>query len=343
LKKTVYTGDKIQETHVISELNVNDLEAGKKHRFFFQGVQMGTGQHWYVPIVVVKGIEEGKRICLTTGVHGDELSSINAVQKVMSALDPMEMSGTVIAVYGVSRGAIEHIHSHWPIAQNGGLLIDINRVWPGNEMGENAPTRHAGILWNHLFMGNVDLAMDYHTVSTGSEFTMFMFADFRNPEIRQMAQLFPIEQIKNDPGCQGTLETAFVEAGIPAITIEIGSARIFDPEKIAMAVEGSINVLKYYKIIKGSLGRTSKEAGTFIGDSMETVRSSCGGFIESLVELREQVVSGQKVAIQRNAFGDIVAEYFATVSGEVSTVARDAISEPGTRIVQILYEMKGFI
>lgn len=71
-QKTVYTGDKLQGTPVISQLDVNDLELGKKHRFFFQGVQMGTGQHWYVPVVVAKGARSGKQIALVVGVHGDD-------------------------------------------------------------------------------------------------------------------------------------------------------------------------------------------------------------------------------------------------------------------------------
>lgn len=333
---TVYTGDKIQGIEVISRLSVQDLEPGKKHRFFFQGVQMATGQHWYVPVVVAKGSRDGKCISLTTGVHGDELSSINAVQKVMASLDPTEMSGTAIAVYGVSRPAIEYTQSHWPVCQSGGLLVDINRLWPGKETGDNAPDRHAAILWQHLLQNNVEVALDYHTVSTGSDFTMFMFADFRNQEIKQIAELFPCEQIKDDPGCTGTLETAFVEAGIPALTIEIGSPRIFDARKIALTVEGTLNVFKHYQIINGPMGRTSKEAGTFFGNSFETIRSTTGGFIELMVDLQDQVKPGQKVAIQRNAFGDIVNEYRASVEGQVATIARDAVSEPGTRIMQIL-------
>ena len=43
---TVYTGDLIQGKKVISALDVNDLDPGKKHTFYFQGVQMPTGQHW---------------------------------------------------------------------------------------------------------------------------------------------------------------------------------------------------------------------------------------------------------------------------------------------------------
>ena len=108
-------------------------------------------------------------------------------------------------------------------------------MWPGNEIGKDAPTRHAGILWNNMFKNNVDVALDYHTSSTGGDFTMFISADFRNPAIEQIARLFPSEQIKNDAGEEGLLEMAFVQAGIPAITVEIGGPRIFDLSKIAIA------------------------------------------------------------------------------------------------------------
>ncbi len=334
---TVYTEDKIQGVPVISQLNVADLEPGKTHRFFVQGVQMGTGQHWYVPIVVAKGLREGKRIALITGVHGDEVSPIRAVQQIMTNLDPAEMAGTVMAAYGIARPAVEYTQSHWLSAQSGGLHFDFNRVWPGDEAGNDAPTRHAGILWNRLFKNNVDIAIDYHTVSTGSDFTMFLFADMRKSDIRQMAELFPVEQIKNDPGLRGTLETALVETEIPALTVEIGSPRIFDARKIAMTVEGSMNVLKHYNVIGGTIGRTAKEAGTFIGDALETIRTTCGGYLELLVDLNDAVTPGQTVAIQRNSFGDVVAEYTTSVTGRVAIVARDALSEPGSRVMQILY------
>ncbi len=334
---TIYTGDRIQGVPVITQLNVNDLEPGK-HRFFFQGVQMGTGQHWYVPVVVAKGAQNGKRISLTAGVHGDELSPVNAVQRIMASLDPADLCGTVMAVYDLSRPAKEYTQRNWPVAQKGGMLVDLNRVWPGDEAGENTPTRHAGLLWNRLFQHNVDVALDYHTASTGGDFTMFIFADLRNPEIRQMAELFPIEQIKNDAGEEGSLEMAFLKVGVPVMTIEIGSPRIFDTRKITMAMEGTVNVLKHYQVIPGSIGRTAQTAGTFFGDRFETIRATAGGFVELLVDLNEAVIPGQQVAIQRNSFGDIVAEYAVSVSGRVATIARDALNEPGSRLMQILYD-----
>ena len=60
-----------------------------------------------------------------------------------------------------------------------------------------------------------------------------------------------------------------VDAGIPALTIEIGGGRSFDRRMIPMFVEGTMNVLKQHKVVNGAMGRTSKEAGTFFGDAMQ--------------------------------------------------------------------------
>jgi len=76
---TVYTGDLIQGKKVISALDVNDLDPGKKHTFYFQGVQMPTGQHWHVAVMVTKGVSPGKRVALVSGVHGDEISPVHTI------------------------------------------------------------------------------------------------------------------------------------------------------------------------------------------------------------------------------------------------------------------------
>jgi predicted deacylase len=335
---TVYTGDTIQGIPVISQLDTADLEPGKKHRFYFQGVQMATGQHWYVPLIVAKGAQPGKRIALTAGVHGDELSPIDTVQRAMAQLDPARMSGTVLAVHDMGRPAKELVQRKWPTPQSGGTLVDLNRVWPGDESGGDPAKRQAGMLWNRLLKPNVDVAIDNHTALSGADFAAFIFADLSKPEVRQIAELFPVTQIKNDPGEPGTLETAFVSAGIPSITTEIGAPRTFNRRYIPLFVEGIMNVLKLYKVVDGPMGRTSKEVGTFFGDAFETVRATHGGFLEMLVDLNDEVSPGQKVAIQRDTFGDVIAEYSVTVSGEVSTILRDALLEPGTRIVQVLHD-----
>ncbi|MGB6600280.1 MAG: succinylglutamate desuccinylase/aspartoacylase family protein, partial [Candidatus Cybelea sp.] len=316
-------GDVIQGKKVISALDVSTLEPGK-HLFYFQGVQMPTGQHWYVSVIVAKGTKTGKRITLVSGVHGDEMNPVLTVQNVMRQLNPAEMSGTVMAVLDVSRPALEGMARRWPSSGRGIDLVDMNREWPGDENGASAASRHAALLFNKLLRPNSDYAIDFHCAATGMDITAFHVARMELPEVRAMAELYPIDQIFNNPIYPTVLANAFINVGIPAFTPEIGAPRILDRAMIASFVEGTMNVLKHHGVIGGTIGRTGRDTDVFVGNSGHTILATHGGFVELLVKLNEKVQAGQKVATQRNTFGELVAEYTSAVTGEISGFRTDA-------------------
>ena len=166
---TVYTGDTIEGKKVISQLDVNDLAPGQIHKFLFKGVEMGTGQYWYVPVMVGKVVKDGKRLLLVSGVHGDELNPIGVVQKVFAELDPSKLSGAVVGVIGASRPGVEHTTRGWLWMDLGHSQINPNRTWPGVEDG-NTVQRHSWLLMNRLIKGNVDIGVDIHTGGNGIDF-----------------------------------------------------------------------------------------------------------------------------------------------------------------------------
>ena len=51
-----------------------------------------------IPVAVVNGAKPGPVLALVAGAHGTEYTSIIALEKLISMLDPAEMSGTVIVV-----------------------------------------------------------------------------------------------------------------------------------------------------------------------------------------------------------------------------------------------------
>ena len=332
---TVFTGDKVGGVPVISDLDVNDLEAGKTHRFMFQGVEMGTGQHWHVPVMVAKGAREGKRLLLVAGVHGDELNPMATVQQVFADLDATQLAGAVIGILGVGRPGVEHVTRMWPTSNLGVNLINPNRTWPGDETG-NTVERHSWLIMNRLIKGNADIGIDIHTGGNGIDFALFAFVHHKDAEARQIAELFPIDQILLEPGFDGTLEYALVRAGIPAITLELGGPRSFDADMIAAGTGGVANLLSHYEMLDQPLGQVAKDRDLFIGNKLVDQFAVASGFTEYLVKLNDTVKKGQKLAIQRNGFGDVVHEYFAQADGRVAIVGTDAVRERGVDIVSIL-------
>jgi uncharacterized protein len=237
----------------------------------------------------------------------------------------------------VSRPAIEGMARRWPNSGRGVDLIDMNREWPGQENGFGAPARHAALLFEGLFKPNADYAIDFHTSATGMDMTALHVARMDLPEVRAMAELFPITHIFDSAVYPGILPNALIDVGIPAFTPEIGAPRILDLEMIPLFVEGTMNVLKHHGLIDGPLGRTGRDAGVFVGNRVHPVVSTHGGFVELLVRLNDRVEAGRKVAIQRNAFGEIVAEYDSPVAGAVAARRTDATAEPGTPLLFVLH------
>lgn len=336
---TVYTGDRVDGVPVISALDVSDLAAGKTHRLIFAGVEMGTGQHWYVPVMVAKGARPGKRVLLVAGVHGDELNPIGVVQQVFADLDATKLTGSVIGIIGPSRPGVEHVTRMWPTTNLGVNLINPNRTWapPGPEVVDaNSVARHSWLVMNRLIKGNADVGVDLHTGGNGIDFALFAFANYKDAEAQQLARLFPIDQILLEPGFDGTLEYALVRAGIPAITLELGGPRGFHPAMIEAGVIGARNILSHYRMIEAPIGKTTADRALFIGNKLDDIFATASGFTEVRVRLNDSVKAGQTVAVQRNSFGDIIKTYTAGSDGRIAIIGTDAIRERGVDVVSIL-------
>lgn len=334
---TVYTGDVADGKKVVSALDIADLEPGQKHLLYFRGVEGVTGQPWLVSVIVAKGAAPGKRITLISGVHGDEMSSIRTVQMVMDQLDPSAMAGSVMAVLDIARPALEGMQRRWPNQGRGIDLVDMNREWPGNETGATATSRHAGLLFNRLLKPNSDFAIDFHTGTTGLECSDFIIGNRALPDVKTLIDFYPVRLVWDSPAYPGVLHNAFTDAGIPGICAEVGAARVLDPALIAFFVEGTLNVLKHHGVIGGTIGSTAADSAMFVGNAAFPVIASAGGFIEHLVKLNDKVTAGQKVIVQRNAFGEVVAEYASAVDGEVGAIRSDASTEPGNVLMFILF------
>ena len=89
-------------------------------------------------------------------------------------------------------------------------------------------------------------------------------------------------------------------------------------------------------MVPGVIGRTAIDANVYIGKSAFPVLITHGGFIELLVKMDDNVTAGQKVAIQRNAFGEVMAEYTSPANGRIGALRSDATSEPGGVLMFIL-------
>lgn len=329
LAATERTGDRIDGVAVIERLDVADLPSGT-HRFWFAGVGNSLGQSWWVPVVVVKGARPGPRLLLTAGMHGDELSSI-AVAHELARTAPEQLSGVLIVVPGANPPALLRQTRNFTTSREGDG-VNLNRQMPGNETGD-APERLAGRLWTRVLRPNADAVVDLHTQSRGTAYPMFAFTDPRLPRNRRMAELVGPDMIKIDAGAKGSVETAFNDAGVPAITLELGGPLRFDPVMVRRGTDGLRNLMREMKMLDGEVAAPPP---AFVGNQGTSVRTDRAGWATLSVELGDAVRKGQTVATLADPFGRVIASYAAPLEGRVLVVATDPMREPGDSLIRIL-------
>lgn len=328
------TGDRIGGVPVIDSLDAASLPAGR-HEFYFRAGWRNSGQSILVPVVVIRGARDGKRLLLTAAVHGDELNGIGVIHRLLETLDADDLSGTLVTVPGVNQPGINANIRGYAASSGGGYSVDANRRFPGTlKLDGSAVDRYLGRLWHGLLKPNADLAVDLHTQTRGTAYPLFVFADFRNSVAREAAFLLGPDMIKKDKGQKGTLETSLMENGIPAVTFEVGAPKVFDAALIARSVDGIRNLMRRHDMITGEAVRPS--LAPFVGSDYTNVYTETGGIAVLHVKLMDAVEGGQHVATLYDPFGNEIKRYMAPHSGRVLAISTDPMKEAGSMLVRIL-------
>lgn len=319
---------------IIESLSLEGLAPGT-YRYRFNAGSRNTGEAIWVPVLVLKGQKEGPRLLLTSAVHGDELNGISAIHGLLDRLQSEYLMGTLIVVPGVNQPGMNANNRHFVGAGGGGHMADLNRLFPGQTDAGSTAERYVARLWGNIIEGNADYAVDLHTQTRGSDYPLFVFADFRNETARRMAHNLMPDLIKNDPGQAGTLETTLMGRGVPAVTLEIGGPKQWQPDLVARAVAGLENMMRGLGLLDGERRKPSVEP--FVGANSTNIFTDQGGFAYIHVVLNERIEQGQKIATIVDAYGREKASYYAPHDGVVLSVATDPLREPGAMLVRILH------
>lgn len=132
--KTEYLGDVLQGRQVIGSLNVEDLQVGE-HQFWFQVTSDGLGQPKNMPVSVFKGSQDGPKLMITAGIHGDELNGVLAAQQIIRDLVGKDLKGTVTIVPTVNLSGLLNHSRDFISSDPGSCPANLNRLFPGDSHG----------------------------------------------------------------------------------------------------------------------------------------------------------------------------------------------------------------
>ncbi len=242
---------------------------GETARVFVDVAQTFAGKSRMLDalVVVTRGVRPGPTLCLTAGIHGDELNGVEIAHRIYAGTPGSALAGTLIAVPVVNIQGFRSGTRYLPDRR------DLNRAFPGSANGSLA-----GRIAHALYQGVIrhcDALIDLHTGSSSRTNLPQIRTDLGSPRALALARSFGVGVVLDGRGPRGSLRRAVLDAGVPAVIYEAGEPLRFEEVEIARGVEGVQNVMADLGMIERKAKRRPSEvyrkttwvrAGDAIGD-----------------------------------------------------------------------------
>jgi predicted deacylase len=303
----------------------------------FLDVPAGTDAGTRIPVVVVQGENRGPVLTLASGSHGTEYASILAVEQLIEKLDPKRLSGTVIALPLINTASFEQKVPHINPVDGKSM----NRFYPGKADGTQ--TERTSSIITHEVVDKSDYLIDFHGGDLDENLRPYAYwspvgNSKQDATSRGMVEAFGLDTIilvterPKDPNAARYLDNNASLRGKPSIAVEAGYAGTSDPADIALLVDGTLNVMRYLKMLPGDA--IPIEHPVWV-EKIHEVTSSETGIFYPLVKRGSYVAAGAKLGYVTDYFGHQILEPRAPAAGVVLYICAVPSMKKGNTVAYV--------
>lgn len=300
---------------------------GDSQRFPYGGETSFESAFLDAPVFVARGRRKGPTLCITAGIHGDEINGTEIARRVFSWIDPESLAGTVIAFPMVNAAGVRTGNRYMADRR------DLNREFPGRLSG-SVSAMVAYTLFTEI-RKHCNYLIDLHTGS---------FARENHPQIRvnegdetalDLARHFGVGIIVLEDGPNGSVRREASDAGIPSIIYEAGEPSRFDLEQIAAGVRGIDSVMAYLGMVEGPEKLEVPDSRIYTQTQWVRVPVGAGGYFFPSAKLGEMVQSGEVLGTVIDPLTDRHTVIRASQDGEIIGLAAAQIVLSGYAVVHL--------
>jgi predicted deacylase len=324
--------------HAQSSFTVGTASAapGQKATGYLE-VPAGIDAATNIPVVVVNGAKPGKILALVSGAHGTEYTSIIAIEKLINALDPAQISGIVILVPLVNISSFEQKVPHVNPIDNKSM----NRFYPGKPDGTQ--TERASFLITKQIVDRCDYLIDYHGGDLDESLRPYAYwgptgREEQDRISKQMVLAFGLDHIiiwrerPTDPAATRYLDNTASVRGKPSIVVEAGHAGTVETDDIALLVNGSLSAMRGLKMLPGDPHPIENPVWL---EKIVDVTGEQLSIFYPLVKRGTYVEAGMRLGTVTDFFGKVIAEPRAPVAGVILHVNALPSLKKGDNIANI--------
>ncbi|WP_295365605.1 M14 family metallopeptidase [uncultured Succinivibrio sp.] len=298
--------------------------------------ELPVGEKLLIKKNVIKNGNSGKRICIVTGTHGDELEGQYVaflLNSILSRSDALaHLDGTVEIYPALNPLGIDSITRGIP-----NFDIDMNRIFPGSLSG-SLPEAAAHYIVEELC--GADLVIDIHSSNI-----------FLNeiPQVRicvnQQAELVPLANLLNidfvwvhDAATvlESTLAHSLNIIGTRTLVVEMGVGMRITNEYGEALIDGIFNLMRHLGMWSGPVIEKVKAPILSVKDEVEFVNASVSGVFLTRKSNNCKVKKGESIGrIVSSLSGEVLEDVKAPADGLMFTLRAYPVVYEGSLLARI--------
>lgn len=306
---------------------------GRKHSLTLDLGPSASGAE--LSVLLARGAKEGKTLVVTAGVHGDEFEGMRAILEIWTELDPLKMSGDLLAVTVANPLAFWKGTRTTP--SDGGNLA---RAFPGVEQG--SATEVIAFHLANSIIARGDFYLDLHSAGVKLLMPSMVGYDASDPRSHEAALAFGASVIWGHPRISPGRTISFAaERGIPWLYTEAAGAGRIDAADLAMFKRGIRNLFHHLTIEPGEI-ETQEPSHSLYGDGDvdASITAKLPGFLVPSVQLLDTVSAGQELGRTLDLHGQTVEVFESPRDGVVGMIHVFPVVQPADSIFLITCSAK---
>jgi hypothetical protein len=289
-----------------------------------------------LPVVSLRSPQSGPSVVVTANIHGDETTGIGVVHNLVRCLPDLLLRGSV------------HLY---PTLNPGGLMTnsralpgdgqDLNRMFPGKPRGP-ASERHAHCIWTDIQSRAPDVLIDLHTDVAGAVPYAIVDRVVRVRDRRRLTTkclrlaaasgLTVLREYPKDRYLRYHLDRSLPgalvnQAGVAAVTLEVGPRRRLDAEATAIATRATLGVLTEAGVLNMPAIGLAEPGGPWRRDGGP--RTNHTGILVPLVHPGDALRRGTPIAEVRTIGGEVLETLRSRATGFVIALPERTHVVPG--------------
>ncbi|MBV7256481.1 succinylglutamate desuccinylase/aspartoacylase family protein [Pacificimonas sp. WHA3] len=309
-----------------------DVRPGTSQAFDVPISVMSSGSAVGMPVHVLHGRRPGPVLFVSAAIHGDEITGVEIVRRLMRKVSPASLAGTLICVPIVNvYGFIGHSR-YLPDRR------DLNRSFPGSPNGSLA-SQLANIFHTEIIQ-RADFGIDLHSAAVHRHNLPQIRVSAGAGRAAALAAAFGAPAIITSKLRDQSLRKVAADSGVEMLLYEAGEGLRFDELSIRVGVRGVMRVMAAMDMLAAKRLKTPLPAPARATQS-SWLRAPRGGICVMKVRAGDTVHEGDTVALVTDPAGTDEMAVHSPVDGVIIGIATLPIVNQGDALMHIA-EVKAF-